>query len=132
MNALQQAAPLVGRILIAVIFLMSGIEKIGGFSQTMGYMASKGLPMASVLLAITIVIEVVGALMIIVGWKARWAAVVFFLWLIPVTYTFHNFWGAPPEQVQLQTIQFFKNLAIMGAMLLLYAFGPGPYSVDKR
>lgn len=124
--------PVTGRVLVALIFLWSGIGKIGGFAGTAGYMASKGLPMAEVLLALTILIEVGGSLMLIVGWKARWAAAVMFLWMIPVTLVFHNFWAVPPAEVMNQQINFMKNLSIMGAMLYILAFGAGPYSVDKK
>lgn len=132
MNAAQQVAPLIGRILVAAIFLWSGIGKIGGFAGTAGYMASKGLPMAEVLLVITIIVEIGAALMIIVGYKARLGALALLLWMIPVTLIFHAFWAVPADQVQMQMINFFKNLGLMGAMLLIIGFGPGAYSVDRR
>lgn len=132
MNAGQQIAPLIGRILVAAIFLWSGIGKISGFAGTAGYMASKGLPMAEVLLVITIIVEIGAALMIIVGYKARLGALALLLWMIPVTLIFHAFWAVPADQVQMQMINFFKNLGLMGAMLLIIGFGPGAYSVDRR
>lgn len=129
---LANAAALVGRILIAIIFIKAGWGKIGGWEGTAGYMASKGLPLVPVLLAGTILIELGGGLMLALGWKTRWAALVIFLWLIPVTVIFHAFWGIDAAQVQNQMNHFLKNVAIMGAMLMLFAFGPGAYSVDKR
>ncbi|HZP87323.1 MAG TPA: DoxX family protein [Burkholderiales bacterium] len=129
---LTNTAALIGRILLAVIFVVSGFGKIGGFSGTAAYMASKGLPIVPVLLVLTIVIELGGGLLLIVGYKTRWVALVFFLWLIPVTLVFHQFWGIDAAQVQMQQIQFMKNVAIMGGMLMVLAFGPGAYSVDKR
>lgn len=123
---------LVGRVLLALIFIISGFAKIPGFEATAGYMASKGLPMAQVLLVITIVLEIGGGLMIAIGWKSRWAAIAFFLWLIPVTFVFHKFWGIPAGEVQNQMNHFLKNVSIMGGMLLLYAYGPGTYSVEKK
>jgi putative oxidoreductase len=69
--------------------------------------------------------------MILVGWQARWAAAIIFLWMIPVTYLFHAYWGLPPDQMQAQFIQFQKNMAIMGALLLVVAQGTGPYSLGK-
>ena len=134
MNAFQRIAPLFGRILVAAIFLWSGIGKIGGFAGTAGYMASKGLPMAEVLLVITIIVEIGAALMIIIGYKARLGALALLLWMIPVTLIFHAFWapGMPAGEVQMQTINFFKNLGLMGAMLLLIGFGSGAYSLDRR
>ena len=127
-NAIRQFAPLLGRILLAAIFILSGFNKIGGFEQTVGYMASKGLPMAQVLLVLTIIVELGGGLMIAFGYYARWAAGIIFLFLIPVTFIFHPFW-AEAANAQLDMIMFFKNLAIMGGMLYIVAYGPGPYSV---
>jgi putative oxidoreductase len=131
-DTIDKFGPLLGRILIALIFLLSGFGKITGFAGTAGYMASKGVPMVDVLLAITIVIELGGALMIIAGFKARLAAVALFLWMIPVTFIFHNFWAAPADQAMIQQIMFMKNLSIMGAMLYIAAFGSGPMSADKK
>jgi putative oxidoreductase len=129
---LEQYGPFVGRILIAYIFVMSGIGKIGGFAGTAGYMASKGMPFADVLLVGAIAVELVGGIMLIVGWQTRWAALAIFLFLIPTTLIFHAYWAADATQVQMQTIQFNKNLAIMGGMLYLVVFGAGPLSLDKR
>ncbi|MGZ5032885.1 MAG: DoxX family protein [Usitatibacter sp.] len=126
------ATALVGRILLAAIFIISGFLKIGGFAGTAGYMASKGLPMPQVLLVLTIALELGGGILIAIGFKARWVALLFFLWLIPTTLIFHPFWGIDAAQVQNQMNNFLKNVSIMGGMLLLFAYGPGAYSVDKR
>ena len=131
-KTIDQFGPLLGRILLASIFLMSGIGKIGGFAGTAGYMGSKGLPMVEVLLAITIVIEIGAALMLILGWKAKIGAALLFLWMIPVTFMFHNFWTMAPADQQLQTIMFMKNLGLMGGMLYIMTFGSGPMSIDKK
>ncbi len=122
---------LVGRILLAAIFIISGFGKITGWDGTAAYMASKGLPMVPALLALTIAIELGGGILLAIGYKARWAALAIFLFTIPVTLVFHNFWAADAAQVQMQQINFLKNLAIMGGMLMVVAFGPGTYSVDK-
>lgn len=130
-NTLNLAA-LVGRILLALLFVISGFNKIAGFEGTVGYMASKGLPMPQVLLALTILLELGGGLLLVIGWKVRWVTLAFFLWLIPTTFIFHKFWGIDAAQVQNQMNNFLKNVSIMGGMLLLWALGPGAYSLDKR
>ena len=130
-NTLNVAA-LVGRILLALLFVISGFGKIAGFEGTAGYMASKGLPMPQVLLALTILLELGGGLLLVVGWKVRWVTLAFFLWLIPTTLIFHKFWGIDAAQVQNQMNNFLKNVSIMGGMLLLWALGPGAYSLDKK
>jgi len=131
-QSIRRAAPLIGRILLAIIFLWSGARKVMGFKGTVGYIAGAGLPMPEVLTVLSIIIEIGGGLMLIVGWNARLAAAALFLWMIPVTYYFHNFWAVPADQVQMQQINFFKNLGIMGGLLLVFGLGSGPYSVDRE
>lgn len=128
----QQSLPLlVGRILLALIFIISGFNKIPGFAGTAGYMASKGLPFVEVLLVLTILIELGGGLALLLGWQTRIAALVFFLWLIPVTFIFHPFWAVEPEAYQAQFNSFMKNLAIMGGMLYVFAAGSGRFGIDR-
>jgi putative oxidoreductase len=129
---LTNISALVGRILIAVIFLISGYGKIAGFDGVAGYIGSKGLPMPEVLAGLTILLELVGGALLVLGYKVRWISILFFLWLIPTTYLFHRFWGIDAAQVQAQQINFLKNVSIMGGFLMLFGFGPGAYSLDRR
>jgi putative oxidoreductase len=131
MNTLQPLGLLVGRILLALIFILSGFGKITGFAGTAAYMASKGLPMAEVLLIPVILIELGGGLLLAIGYKARWAALAIFLFIIPTTLIFHPFWAVDAAQATMQKIQFQKNLAIMGGMLYVLFTGPGRFSVDR-
>jgi putative oxidoreductase len=110
---------LIGRAALGALFFISGITKILGFSYVAGWMASSNVPAPNLLLAITIVIEVAGGLMLITGYKARLAALVIALFLIPVTFVFHAFWSADAASFQNQLTQFLKNLAIFGGMLLI-------------
>jgi len=125
-------SPLAGRILLALIFVHSGFGKIAGFSKVAAGMAAKGVPFAELALVVSIVVEIAGGLMLIFGWKARWGALALFLWLIPVTLLYHNFWAVDPAQYQNQFNHFMKNLGLMGGMLLVIGFGPGPFSADER
>jgi len=129
--SVADAAALVGRILLAYLFIKSGWGKIGGFEQTAAMMASKGVPLAQLALVVTIAVELVAGLMLVIGYKARWAALAIALWLIPVTFMFHGYWNVPADQVMNQTNHFFKNVAIFGGMLMVFAFGSGRYSVDR-
>jgi len=113
-----------GRVLLSVIFILSGLGKVPHFHDVAGMMASKGIPLASVALAITLLIEIGGGLMVLTGYKANYAALVIALWLIPVTLIFHHFWGIPAEQQQDQMIHFLKNVAIMGGLLILAYASP--------
>ena len=136
MNALCEAVktygPLAGRILLALIFVISGYNKLVGFDGTVGYIASKGLPLPQLAAAAAIAIELVGGVLLVIGWQTRWAATAIFLFMIPTTLIFHAFWAAPAANLQMETIQFMKNLCIMGGMLYVMAFGAGPLSVDNR
>lgn len=127
----QNATALAGRILLALIFVLSGFNKIGGFSETAAYMTSMGLPFASLLLVLTIAMELGGGLLLVAGWQTRWVALAFFLWLIPVTLVFHTT-SHNPGEAQNQMIHFLKNISIMGGMLHVFAFGPGAWSLDGR
>jgi len=126
MNPYQPWGLLIGRLMLACIFILSGYGKIAGFAGTAKFMASKGMPMAEVLLVGAILVELVGGLMLAVGWKARWAALAIFLFIIPATAIFHPVWVDPG-----QLINFNKNLAIMGGMLYVVFTGPGKLSLDK-
>ena len=125
-------AMFLGRIFLALLFVVSGIGKITGYAGTAAVMASKGLPVVDILLPLTIAVELGGGLLLALGWKARWAAAALFLFLIPTTLIFHQFWGIDPKLVQMQKIHFLKNVAIMGGMLLVLATGAGAWSVDRR
>jgi putative oxidoreductase len=124
--------PLVGRILMALIFLVSAYGKITGFDQTIAAMMARGMPMTQALLTCAIVIEIVAGTLLIIGWKTEWAALALLIFLIPATLYFHNYWTYPPEQVRNQRNHFMKNLAIGGALVFVMGMGAGPLSLDNR
>jgi putative oxidoreductase len=127
----SDALALVGRILLGSIFVLSGFQKLMGFSGVAAGIAGKGLPMPEVLAVLTVIIELGAGLLLVIGWKARWAAFLLFLFVIPVSLVYHNFWTMEGAQAAINKIQFLKNVSIMGGMLVVTAFGPGRYSVDK-
>ena len=129
MNALNRYGPLVGRILIALIFVFAGFGKISGFEGTVGYIASKGMPLPQ-LAAIGAIMG--GGIMLVLGWKTRWAATALFLFTGLAALIFHNFWAAAPDQAQNQMIHFMKNMAIMGGILFVIVHGAGAFSLDNK
>jgi putative oxidoreductase len=129
---IRQYGPVIGRLLFALIFLKSGFGKITGFAGTAGFMASKGMPFADVLLVGAIVFELGGAIMLIVGWRVHWGALLLILFMIPATLMFHNFWAVEAAQYTNQINHFMKNVAILGGLFYVMAFGAGPLSLDKR
>lgn len=131
-TSMQKPLSLIGRVLLAALFLPAGISKIGGFAGTAGYIASTGLPLPEVATALAIVVEIGAALALLLGWGTRWAALVLALFTVTATVLFHNFWAMPAEQVMVQQLMFFKNIAVVGGLLVLAAFGAGAFSVDAR
>ena len=128
----QNVAALLGRILLALIFITSGFGKIGGFEGTAGYIASKGLPLASVVAALTILIELGGGLAVLFGFLTRWAALALAVFSVLAAVIFHAYWGVPADQVMGQQINFWKNISIAGGFLVLAAFGAGGISIDGK
>lgn len=132
MALVEKFGPLLGRILIALLFIPAGINKITGFSGTVGYIASKGLPLPQVAAAGTIVVEIAVGLALLVGFKARFAALILAAFTVAASVLFHNFWAMPEAQKMMQQLMFTKNFAIVGGLLFIAAFGAGPFSVDNR
>jgi putative oxidoreductase len=121
----------IARILISAIFVVSGIMKLTNFSATANMIGQRGIPLPTAATAIAILIELLGAAMIIVGWQTKLAAWIQFIYLIPVTLMYHNFWTAPPQMHDMQMMNFLKNVGIMGGLLILAVRGAGASSVDS-
>lgn len=117
----------ISRILISTIFLMSAFGKITNFAGTQQYMAIYGMPLTAFFLICAIILEVVGGLSILLGYKARLAGVILVIFLVPTTLIFHAKFSD-----QIQMIMFLKNLAIIGALLMVVSFGPGHFSIDEK
>lgn len=132
MTATRDLAALVGRILLAIVFIPAGFSKIGGFAGTAGYIASKGLPLPEVGAAIAIAVEIVAGIALLLGWKTRWAALALAVFTLVATVFFHAFWSVPAEQHMTQYLMFMKNIGIVGGLLAIYAFGAGRISIDKQ
>jgi putative oxidoreductase len=126
--------PLIGRILFSLIFLMSGLMgHLAMASQTAAYAASAGLPAPMALVVISGIIALLGALSIILGYKAKVGAWLIIIFLVPVTFTMHKFWTVTdPMQSQMAMSMFMKNMALIGAALMISYFGAGPISLDAR
>ena len=130
MNTQYKPLALVARILLAAIFISAGFSKVMGFDGVTAYIASKGLPVPMIIAGLTIVLEILGGIAIVIGYKARIAALLLGLFTLLAALIFHNFWAFPPEQVYLQNIMFMKNLSMAGGLFLLTVFGAGGYSID--
>lgn len=131
-TAVHDTMALVGRILLAWMFVPAGFGKIAGFSGSVGYATSAGLPLPEVGVAAGLLIELVGGLMLLVGFKTRWAALALALFTAVAAIFFHNYWAMPEAQKMMQQLMFSKNIAIVGGLLAFAAFGPGRFSLDGR
>ena len=130
--SLQNPLSLLGRALLALLFVPAGFAKIGGFAGTVGYIASKGVPMPEVAAAAAIAIELGLGFLLLIGWQARWAALGIAIFTVVITFIFHNFWAVEVAQKMMQQQAFFKNIGVVGGLLLVAAFGPGAWSFDGR
>lgn len=121
---------LLGRWLLSIIFILSGIGKLLDYSGTAHYMTAQGMTFVPFFLIAAALVEIIFGLAVFLGFKARLGALVLMLFLIPVTLIFHDFWNQGPETYQLQMIMFMKNVAIFGGLLILACAGPGKLSLD--
>lgn len=129
-NALQNPLTLIGRALLALLFIPAGFSKLMGFAGTAGYIASKGVPLPELAAAVAVGVELGLGLLLLVGFQTRWAALGMALFTFVISFIFHNFWGVPADQVMMQQINFFKNIAVVGGLLTVVAWGAGAWSVD--
>ena len=122
---------LAGRLLFSLIFLFSGLTLFSAAS--IGYAASQGVPLAGILVPVSGVLSVVGAVSIILGYKARIGAAMMIVFLVPVTFVFHHFWTeADPGARQMGMIEFMKNISMLGGAIIILVHGAGAYSLDSR
>ena len=131
-NGAQDALALLGRILIAVLFVPAGLSKLTGFAGTVGYIGSVGLPLPQVGAALAIVVELGLGLALLAGYKTRLAAIVLAVFTLAASFFFHNYWAMPADKAMMQQLMFMKNVAITGGLLAFAAFGAGRFSVDRR
>jgi putative oxidoreductase len=131
-NQLQNPLSLIGRLLLASLFLPAGISKITGFSGTAGYISSVGLPLPELGAALAIAVEILGAIALIIGLFTRPAALVLALFTLVASFFFHNYWAVAADQQMLQQLLFFKNIGVVGGLLTIAAWGAGAWSVDAR
>lgn len=130
-SAAKGAVVLLGRLFFGAIFLASGPNHFT--KQAIGYAASQGVPMASILVPISGLLAIAGGLSIVLGYHAKIGAWLIALFLVPVTFLMHKFWTvSDPMMAQIQMIMFMKNIAMLGGALLISQFGAGPFSLDAR
>ena len=128
----RHATALIGRILISVIFLLGGIGKLMDLDGTAAYMTSAGIPSASTLAIVAAIAELAGGLALLFGFLTRLGALGLMVLVAIIAVTMHDFWNLAGAERQMQMSQFLKNLAIIGGLAMVFAYGPGRYSIDKK
>ena len=129
---LQNPLALVGRLLLAALFLPAGIAKLTGFAGTVGYISSVGLPMPQAGAVLALVVEIIGGVALIAGYGTRVAAIVLAVFTLVASYFFHAYWALSVDQQLIPQLLFFKNIAVVGGLLTLAAWGAGAWSLDAR
>ncbi len=132
MNALQNPLALLGRILVAWFFVIPGFGKLTGFAGAVGYAASAGMPMPEIAVGIGLCVEILGGLAILLGWGTRYAALALAFFTLVASFFFHAYWSVPAEARAVTQLLFNKNIAIVGGLLVLAAFGAGGWSMDAK
>ena len=123
---------LLGRVLYSAMFITAGFHHILNSQSMVGYAASAGVPMANVMVPVSGVLALIGGLSILLGFHAKRGAWLIVLFLIPVTFMMHKFWGiADPQMAMMQMVNFNKNMAMLGGAFLIAFFGSGPYSLKE-
>jgi putative oxidoreductase len=132
MKTAQNLSNLFGRLLIVALFLPAGLSKLMNFEGTLGYFNSLGMPAPSLALVIAIVVEILGAIALIVGFQTRLVAIVLAIFTFAATLLGHAFWAVPAEQAFVTQLLFFKNIAVIGGLFVLASSGAGKFSIDGR
>jgi putative oxidoreductase len=122
---------LAGRVLLSAVFVIAGVRKALAFAATAGYFAKLGFPAPEVMAVLAMIIEIGGSVLLIVGWKSRYAAWLLAAFVLIATFMAHRFWSVDAAQYANQMNHFLKNLAIIGGLLFVAACGPGSLSVEK-
>jgi putative oxidoreductase len=131
-KTLQNSLALASRLLFVAFFLPAGIGKLTGFSGTVGYISSAGLPLATLGAALALTVEILGSLALLAGFGTRLAALILAAFTLVASFFFHAYWAVPADQVFVTQLLFFKNIAVVGGLLALAANGAGAWSLDAR
>ena len=129
---LSSALSFIGRVLFVLLFLPAGIGKITGFAGTVGYINSVGLPAPELATVVALLVEILGSLCLLAGYQTRIASIVLAVFTLVATFFFHNYWTAPADQAFVAQLLFFKNIAVVGGLLILAAQGAGDWSLDAK
>lgn len=122
----------IGRVLLALMFILSGFGKLANIEATAGFIASGGLPAPTLLAVVVGAFELLGGIALVLGYQVRLAGLALALFTVAASVVFHAYWSAPAAQQFVTQLLFMKNISVAGGMLLVSALGAGPLSLDAR
>ncbi len=131
-NLYTKFVPLLGRLLLALIFVVMGYAKLVDIPGTANFIASAGLPVPTLIAMLVGVFEVAAGIALVIGYRVRYAGLLVALFTLATNVVFHAYWAAPAAQQHIEYLMFLKNLSIAGGMLLVSALGAGPLSLDAQ
>lgn len=131
-KTLQNSLALASRLLFVALYLPAGIGKLTGFSGTVGYISSVGLPLATLGAVLALAVEILGSVALLAGFGTRLAALILAAFTLVASFFFHPYWAVPADQMFVTQLLFFKNVAVVGGLLALAANGAGAWSLDAR
>ncbi|PFH20097.1 MULTISPECIES: DoxX family protein [Burkholderia] len=123
---------LAARVLLMILFVLFGWQKLTGFSGTVAYMTSTGSPSPELAAAIAVAVELVGGALIAIGFYTRPLALLFAVYTLATALIGHRYWQLQGMDQYVAMINFYKNISIIGGLLLLAVTGPGRYSLDRK
>ena len=129
---MNNALNLIGRLMFVALFLPAGLSKLSGFEGTVGYIESVGLPLPALAAAAALALEIFGSIALLIGFQTRFVAAVLAIFTLVATLFFHAFWAVAPEQAFVQQLLFFKNIGVIGGLLVLASSGAGAWSLDAK
>ena len=132
MKQVHNTFNLIGRLLVAALFLPAGLAKLTGFAGTVGYFSSLGIPAPSFAVVATVAVEIFGGLALLAGYQTRLVAIVMAIFTLVASVVGHAYWAAPAEQAFVAQLLFFKNMAVIGGLLVLASAGAGDFSLDGK
>lgn len=132
MKHAENTLNLIGRLLIVALFLPAGLAKLTGFAGTVGYFTSLGIPAPTLAVGVTIIVEVLGSIALLIGFQTRVVAFVMAIFTLAASIAGHAYWAAPADQAFVAQLLFFKNIAVMGGLLVLASAGAGAFSFDAK
>lgn len=131
-GAAEDTLVLIGRVMIASLFVPEGFGKLTGFADVVAYISAVGLPLPALGAVIAIVVEVGLGLLFLVGYRTRIVSIILAVFTVVTAVIFHNYWAMPTDKAYVNHLMFFKNIAVAGGLLAIAAFGAGRFSIDRK